>query len=141
MGDLLYAVAKGKQAKLKCKDAYGIVVAIAVPPFPFPPKKNVKGKNRILNFLRPLKQNEVDSIHFEEISKRINKNGSEEHYWAGEFGYAKYITASAKTIPAAQKKIKHLLKAIHLPDMIYRTDIGDRVHRHDIPKLKKWGWV
>ncbi|MFZ2252718.1 MAG: hypothetical protein WAW13_00925 [Minisyncoccia bacterium] len=145
MADLLYAVATGKKVDVKYKKQYGIVVSLAVPPFPYPPKKKKVQPSLQKNVLFSLKQSltaaEVNSMHYEEVSKRKNKQGKEEMYWAGEFGYAAYVTASAKTIPGVQKKAALLVSNVNVPDMICRTDIGDRVYKNDLPMLKKWRWI
>ena len=52
-----------------------------------------------------------------------------------------FITAYADTIPKAKKKAMKLVTALNVPHSFHRTDIGDRVHKHDLPMLKKWGWV
>ncbi len=139
-GDFLYKVATGKNAQMKFKNAYGIVASVAVPPFPYPPLRKRSSKKTIVSFTHSLTEEESNSIYLEEVSKEIGKKG-EQLYWAGEFGYLGYVVTTAKTIPVAQRKIHKLLSLLKVPKMIYRTDIGTRVHKHDIPLLKKWGWI
>lgn len=144
MADLISAVAKGEQTKVAYKKHFGIVVAIGVPPFPNPPKsisKKTQSKDLLLSFNKTPHADDMSSIHFEEISIKQDKNNEEILYWAGEFGYAAYVTASADTIPKAKKRAMSLLNTINLPNMVYRTDIGDRVHKNDLKMLKKWGWI
>jgi phosphoribosylamine--glycine ligase len=45
-GDFLHSVASGKQYDLKWKDGYGIVILIAVPPFPYGKKRRKEGKKK-----------------------------------------------------------------------------------------------
>ena len=145
MADFIYAVAKGKRVNLKCKKQFGIVVSIAVPPFPYPPKAGQKprmtAKDRIISFTRTLSTEDECSVCFEEVSKRKNKRGEEEMFWAGTYGYVAFIATYADTIPKAKKKAMKLVTALNVPHSFHRTDIGDRVHKHDLPMLKKWGWV
>ncbi|MBP9842510.1 MAG: hypothetical protein KBC62_00740 [Candidatus Pacebacteria bacterium] len=142
MGDLVQAVATGKQADVKYKAGYGIVVALSVPPFPYPPKKQRStSKKKIMTLSSKMSEEDKNSLYLEEMSIKKKTDGSDELYWSGEFGYVGYITATGKTIAEAQKKIKKRLSLIHMPGLIYRTDIGDRVKKHDLPQLKKWGWV
>jgi phosphoribosylamine--glycine ligase len=142
MGDLIYAVAEGKQTIVKHKPGFGIVVALSVLPFPYPPKKKrSNSKKRVLTLSPKMSEEDKDALYLEEISMKKNSDGSNELFWSGEFGYVGYITASGKTITEAQTKIKKRLSMVQMPGLIYRTDIGHRVKKHDLPQLKKWGWI
>lgn len=138
MGEFVHAVASGNQVELKHKDEYGIVLSLGLPPFPFPPQKGKRKKKYTIK--HDLKKHHEPSIHFEEVSKRKAGDG-EELYWAGSYGYLGYITASAKSVPEAKQKAMNILRKFDVPDLIHRTDIGDRVHKHDLKMLKKWGWI
>ena len=127
---------------LKYLNDFGLVLSIGVPPFPNPPvrKKLPLSKRIFLKIRKDLTQKERDSIYLEEISKS-SKNNNEVYYWAGKFGYVGYVTAYAKRIKDAQKKVLNLMNSISIAKKIYRTDIGTRVQKNDIPKLKAWGWL
>ena len=139
LGEFILACATGASHDLKYKDGYGIVLSLGLPPFPFPPKANENDK-KDYTIKHGLTKRHEPSVHFEEVSKRIN-NDSEEMYWAGSYGYLGYITASAKSVPKAKQKAMNMLKKFDVPDLIHRTDIGDRVHKNDLKLLKKWGWI
>ncbi|HEX4799364.1 MAG TPA: hypothetical protein VFV22_02395 [Candidatus Paceibacterota bacterium] len=143
--NFLHSIANGENTELSFKKGYGVVVAVAVPPFPYPPKtkenKTVKQRDLLFSTNENVSVKDLYSIYLEEISLKKNKRGEEVMYWAGEFGYAGYVTSVAGTIPKAHRKAMKMLSHINLPKMIYRTDIGERVHKHDLPQLKKWGWV
>jgi phosphoribosylamine--glycine ligase len=141
MTEFIDAVARGKKIKLKHKDQFGISLTLGLPNFPYPPEKDFKKPNVLFTFNRDLTPKEEESVHFEEISVRYNKKGEREFYWSGEFGYVAFLSASADTILETRAKIRKLLSAVHMPNMIYRTDIGFRVYKTDLPKLKTWGWV
>ncbi len=145
IADLLFAVATGNKVEVKFKKQFGIVVSLAIPPFPYPPKKlkvqPSRQKKVLISFKQNPTQNEMNSIHFEEVSKESNAQGTEKMYWSGEFGYVAYVTASSKNIKDAQKKAASHLSNLNIPDAIFRTDIGDRVYKNDLPLLKKWKWI
>jgi phosphoribosylamine--glycine ligase len=145
LGKFIHAVAQGRKAHPKYKKGFGVVVSIAIPPFPYPPKKRRKITEEIeITFKRELNENDWKSIHFEEVSVMKEKKGSaitNNLYWSGEFGYVCFITASDKSLIAAQRKAYKTVSEVNIPDMIYRTDIGSRVHKHDLLQLKKWGWI
>ena len=143
IADFFAAIARGEQYDLNYRDHFGVVNAIATGPFPFPPEDDeTDWLSREYPFQidsAELDEKELESIHIEEIS--IHPDNENEMYWAGEFGYAAFVTASANTIPEAQAKVERLRNSITIPEIKYRTDIGDRVHNNDLPLLKKWGWI
>lgn len=144
-GDFLMSVASGEAYDLKYNEGVGVVISIALPPFPYPPKtvdkSNTYQNSEHLYFKETLTDEEKRDIHLEEISKGYHEDGSEYLYWAGEFGYALYVTGTGIDIHEARKNAYSLVKKIILPRMIYRTDIGTKFAEHDQAQLKKWGWI
>ena len=145
MAEFINAVARGEKHDLIYRKHFGIVNSIATGSFPYPPDE----VNRLEWDIEPafqintdeLEDRDLESIHLEEISKRIKEDNKEEMYWAGQYGYAAYVTASAESILEAKQKVEKLRSAITLENMKYRTDVGDRVHEYDIPKLKELGLI
>lgn len=142
-GELLKAVADGKSYDVKFKKGYGIVVSIAVPPFPYGPE--VFGKSDIVTntgatvFLSDdMTEDEMDRIYFEEVSKEKRSDGKDRYYLAGKHGYALYVTGHGKTVQEAQNQVYSLVKKIYIPKMFYRTDIGNKFIDEDFDNLKKW---
>lgn len=140
LAEFFAAVARGEEHTPTFKNQFGIVNSLATGPFPFPPEdddidwKSVEHAFSIDTDM--LSEHDLSSIHVEEISIR-----GKELYWAGEYGYAAYVTASADTIPQAKEIVEKRRNAVTLTDMKYRTDIGDRVRNNDLPELKRMGWV
>ena len=138
--DFLGAIADGKHYDLQYEEGFGIAVSLSTPPFPFTPHifdrigKYIFDRNIIFDL--DLYEDDIEHIHFEEVSK--NKNG---YYWSGTYGWVMHITAKAETINEAQEKVYRIVDKIKIPKMIYRRDIGDRVKNCDIPTLKSWGWL
>ena len=138
--DFLSAVANGEDYKLDFYKGFGIVVSIAVPPFPYAPDKfsMLSGSQKVLNILldKDLSKEDLAHIHFEEVSK---VDGG--YQWAGNHGWVLHATANAESIETAQKLVYERIDKIKIDGAFYRKDIGDRVYRNDIPKLKEWGWI
>lgn len=55
-------------------------------------------------------------------------------------GYALVITGSGATMEDARKEVYSRVKTIIIPNMFYRTDIGDR-WAHDSDLLHTWGYL
>jgi phosphoribosylamine--glycine ligase len=137
-GEFLYAIAKGEKCDLKWKKGYGIVVLVAIPPFPYVEKSQ---KNLLYGsyvHFDNLPKNDLKHIHFEEISYNPNKKI---HYISDIRGYALYVTDVKPTIKKAQESVYGMIKNIYIPKMFYRNDIGDSFAKENQSKLKKWGYL
>ncbi len=141
--EFLKAIADGKKYNLKWKKGYGIVVLVAVPPFPY--IKKLKGNSSFgvkIYFDKSVSQKDIDQhIHFEEISvENINK-GKREYYISDHRGYVLYATQVAKTIKDVRKKVYSLLEKVYIPKMFYRNDIGLSFEESGLKQLKAWGYL
>lgn len=138
-GEFLLAIAKGEDYNLKWKKGYGVVMTLAVPPFPFGKFFQTEVCYGLSIDLDGSTKKDLEHIHFEEVSKRPDK---EDHYYiSGIDGYVGYVTSLAPTISTAHQKALTLTRKITVPKMFYRNDIGLKFEKEDLPKLKKWGWL
>lgn len=146
--EFLKAVADGESYNLKYNKGYGVVVAIAVPPFPFAPaffgdsNSNVETSQGVSIFFKEdLSAQEQKQIHLEEVSRTIDKNQIERYYLSGKHGYALYVTGHGKNVAEAQKSAYRVVSKIIIPRMYYRTDIGDKFIKSEHQQLIDWGWL
>lgn len=136
--ELLFAIAKGEKYELKYKNGFGIVVVIAIPPFPY--AKKIDDHSQIgthLHFLDSMTQEEQSHLHFEEVSWNEQDNY---HYISDSRGYVLYVTGHGKTVEEARKNTYDIVKKIYIPKMIYRNDIGQSFIDDSERKLKEWGY-
>lgn len=140
-GEFLKAVADGQSYDLKYKKEYGIVVLVAVPPFPYDVHtRKYSALGLDVNFKKEFAEEDFDHIHFEEVSLR--KNGClRDYYVSGKSGFVMHVTGSGKTIKEARVKTYDLVKKIIIPKIFYRTDIGMQFLEEDQDKLRIWGWL
>ncbi len=145
-GEFLKAIADGKTYDIQYHKAYGIVVSVAVPPFPYAPE--VFGDSNIetcvgtsIFFQTDLTEEEHKQIHLEEVSAEFKPDGTKRYYLSGKHGYALYVTGHGRTVEEAQKNTYDVIDKIIIPKMFYRTDIGNKFIREDYQKLKSWGWI
>jgi phosphoribosylamine---glycine ligase len=138
-GEFLLAIAKGENYKLKYKKGYGVVMTLAVPPFPFGNLFQTNVCYGLSINIKKTTKEERKHIHFEEVSRRPDKE--EFYYVSGHDGYVCYTTAVGKTISIAHKKSLSIAQKIHVPKIFFRNDIGLDFEKESLPKLKKWGWV
>ena len=139
--EFLMAIAKGKKYKLRYRKGFGIVVSVAIPPFPYKAISHeyyLKGVEIL--FKKPLSDKETNRLHFEEVSIK-KANGKDHCCIAGNNGYILYVTGSGSTVQKARDKAYKLIDKIVIPKMFYRTDIGLKFVEKDNAVLKRWGYI
>jgi len=131
--DFLYALARGLPFELKAKKGFQICVVIAVPPFPFtdPAAFRRYSEGAAILFKKP----NLEGVHLGDV-----KLVDGEWLLAGQSGYALVITGSGPTMDDARKQAYKRVENIMIPNMFYRTDIGERWVR-DSDLLYNWGYL
>ncbi len=132
IGNFFYDLAKGEKTKLKTKSGFQIGIRIVVPPFPFDDDEtfNVKSKDSIVFFKKP-----TEGIHIEDV-KLVNG----EWVITGKTGVVLIVCGTGPTMKQAQNQLYSRVKNIMIPNMYYRTDIGNRWYE-DSDKLHSWGYL
>lgn len=132
-GEFLYALVKKDEFELKTKKGFQVGVVIAVPPFPFTDPKAFKrySEDATIIFKKP----NLDGVHLGEV-KLVDDN------WvlAGFDGYALIVVGTGTTMEEARKQVYNKVSNIIIPNMFYRTDIGERWFT-DSDKLFAWGYI
>lgn len=134
----LYAVASGRNFNLKWKKGYGIVILMAVPPFPYADGHKENSQYGVDVHFQDFKRKDFKHIHFEEISLR--PYSEDEYFISDSLGYILYVTGMGNNIEEAQKNVYDLAKRIIIPKVFYRNDIGQEFIQTGLPKLKKLGY-
>lgn len=131
--DVLTALAKGQGMAIRAKKGFQICVVIAVPPFPFvdPEAFRKFSEDAVIIFRKPMNGGiHPCDVRFVDGDWRL----------AGNSGYALVVTGSGSTMDDARKEAYNRVKNIIIPNMFYRTDIGERWHR-DGDLLQTWGYL
>jgi phosphoribosylamine--glycine ligase len=126
-------MAAGTSTKFRTRSGFQIGVRIVVPPFPFDDEKtfDAYSKNAVIVFKKPVKE----EVHIEDVKQ---SNGQ----WlvAGTSGVVLVVVGYGQTMKQAQAMAYSKIKNILIPNMYYRTDIGDRWFE-DSDKLHNWGYL
>jgi len=77
----------------------------------------------------------TEGVHIEDV-KLVN----EEWVVTGTSGVVLIVCGTGQTMKQAQKQVYSRIKNITIPNMYYRTDIGDRWYE-DSDKLHNWGYL
>jgi phosphoribosylamine--glycine ligase len=132
-GQFLYELASGADAQLKTKKGYQVGVVIAIPPFPFEDEKSFRKYSEGAAIL--FKRQNPDGIHIGEV-----KRTGGDWYIAGNSGYALIVTGSGMAMADAIRDAYLNVKNVMIPNMFYRSDIGQRWTR-DSDMLLSWGYL
>ena len=133
MGEILQGMAKGSLSTFKTRKGFQIGLRIVVPPFPYhdPKTFEANSKDRVIIFRKPV----YDGIHIEDV-RLVNG----EWLITGKSGVVLVVTGQGISVKQAQAQAYQRVKNILIPNMYYRTDIGDRwFEDHD--KLHSWGYL
>src|SRR6202158_4265007 len=133
ISDLFWELANGLEPKWRTRSGFQIGVRIVVPPFPFDDDATFDSfsKNAAIVFKKPTQ----DGVHIEDV-KEVNGQ------WlvAGTSGVVLIVVGLGTTMKQAQTQVYSRIKNILIPNMYYRTDIGDR-WVEDSDKLHNWGYL
>jgi len=132
-GQFMFDIAHGNETQLKSKKGYQIGVVVAIPPWPFEDEKAFKKYSEGATIL--FRRQNLDGIHIGEVKL-------EEGDWhiAGNSGYALVVTGSGATMTDAIEKAYQNVRNVMIPNMFYRSDIGQRWTR-DCDVLLSWGYI
>ncbi|MBI5226032.1 phosphoribosylamine--glycine ligase [Candidatus Micrarchaeota archaeon] len=133
-GEFLYKLANGETAEIKTKKGFQICVVVAVPPFPFKDADSFRKYSEDATVL--FKKPNREGVHLGDV--KLSKDG--DWHLAGQSGYAVIVTGSGTTMEEARKQAYGRVENIMIPNMFYRTDIGER-WRNDGDKLLIWGYL
>lgn len=131
--ELLFALANRQQFALRSQRGFQIGVVVAVPPYPFsdPVAYRRYSEDAVIIFKKVMSS----GIHHGD-AKLVNGD------WrlAGSSGYALVVTGSGQTVEEARRETYSLVRNVIIPNMFYRTDIGERWYR-DTDLLLAWGYL
>src|SRR5205814_5324779 len=122
---LLAMLDRSGPRRLRTEDGFAVGVVLTVPPFPYP-QATVAARGQPVIFKRPLTGSEQAHLHYGELMLKDGRLVT-----SGPSGYALVVTGRGSTVPEAQRTAYALADAVHLPNVRYRTDIGDRFLRSD----------
>ena len=132
-GEFFYHLARGEAADFKTKKGFQLGVVVAVPPFPFQDPRAFRrySEDATIIFKKP----GLEGVHLADV-KLVDGD------WrlAGQSGYAIIVTASGITVEDAQKLAYKRVDNILIPNMFYRTDIGNKWAR-DSDLLHAWEYL
>lgn len=135
--EFLSAIADGRPYALDYKKEMGIVVTIAVPPFPYYFMESSSESSVGFPVIFSCDPSEMRHYYFEEISHDKSLGFAV----AGARGCVMHVGAVGKDVSEARDLVYERIRGVHIPKMFYRHDIGENFERKGYGLLKKWGWI
>jgi phosphoribosylamine--glycine ligase len=132
IGEVLYALASGENPNLQVKKGFQVGVRVVVPPFPFRDKKIFDSYSKEATIVFKQKNGGLEGIHVEDV-KIIN----DQWVVTGSTGTALIVVGTGLTMREARRQVYSRIQNILIPNMYYRTDIGDRWYEEG-DKLRSW---
>ena len=111
-------------------------VVLTVPPFPYSQGYEALSKGEPICFHPGMTADQRAALHFAEVARLGG-------HWvtSGTCGYVGVATGVGDSVQAASDEAYSLARKVVVPNLRYRTDIGERVHRYDLARLKTLGWL
>lgn len=143
-GEFLGAVARGEDYRLEWRTGYGIVVLIALPPFPFyqcVERERPLPQGLQIHFREDPDEGELRHYHPEEATVLQDGQGRETWRTCSDTGYIMHVSGMGATVEEARDDAYRRIGNIVIPKMFYRSDIGVRFLEWDRALLERWKYL
>ncbi len=134
VGEFLANLAYGVDQNFKVRKVFSVGVRLVVPPYPYADTRtfNAYSKDAAIIFK---KRENMEGVRIEDVR---NVDGM----WlvAGTAGVPLAVVGHGPTMSQAKQQAYRRIQNILIPNMYYRSDIGDR-WTEDSDKLHSWGYL
>lgn len=134
--ELFRTMVTRSSTRLAVRPGYAVGVVLTVPPFPYSAGYDRLSRGVPIVLDGGLRPDERARLHYAEVAL---ENGL--LVTSGSVGYVMVAAGTGATVPEAQHAAYSLARRVHVPNVRYRTDIGDRFVREDEATLRALGWL
>ena len=111
-------------------------VVLTVPPFPYSQGYEELSKGEPICFHPGMSAADHAALHFAEVARL-----GDHLVTSGTCGYLGVATGIGASVQAASDAAYRVARKVVVPNLRYRTDISERVHRHELARLGALGWL
>ncbi|MFC5496810.1 phosphoribosylglycinamide synthetase C domain-containing protein [Caenimonas terrae] len=122
--------------QLATRDGFSCGVVLTVPPFPYRHGYEELSKGEPICLRPGAGEAERDALHFAEVARVRGQLVT-----SGCTGYVGVATGAGQTVQQACDAAYRAARQVVVPNLRYRTDIGERVRTHDLARLQQLGWL
>ena len=126
----------GRDLTLRAHAGFAVCVVLTVPTFPYSHGYDQLSKGAPILFRSSMSQEDGDALHFAEVARE-----GEQLVTAGSVGYVMVVTGRGESVEAARDAAYQRARKVVIPNVRYRTDIGERFLLHDRAEMVRLGWL
>lgn len=134
--ELFRAMVTRSGTRFATRAGYAVGVVLTVPPFPYSADYGRLSRGAPIVCDGAMLPHERARLHYAEVALEGGQLVT-----SGSVGYVMVATGTGATVPEAQRAAYALARRVHVPNLRYRTDIGDRFVREDEATLRHLGWL
>ena len=134
--EILRLMISRERLEFATEPGYAVGVVLTVPPFPYPYHYDQLSKGAPISFARGMTDDERARLHFAEVALRDGRLVT-----SGSVGYVMVATGAGATVPDAQRAAYDLARKVQVPNVRYRTDIGDKFVARERAEMVRLGWL
>lgn len=135
-GALFARMVDGEDLHFSTRDGFAVGVVLTLPPHPYREGYAELSRGLPVLFREEMAVGDRAYLHFDEVELRGG-----EIVTSGVEGYLGVATGAGASIEEARKKAYALCEKVVVPNLRYRTDIGQRLIDRDWALLRQWGYV
>ena len=134
--DIFLRMLRRDSLHVATQQGFACGVVLTVPPFPYRQGYEELSKGEPICFLPGTTAQDHAAMHFAEVARVGNQLVT-----SGATGYIGVATGTGSTVGQATTEAYRIARKVVIPNLRYRTDIGERVIRSDWDRLHAWGWL
>jgi phosphoribosylamine--glycine ligase len=122
--------------RLETQPGFAVGVVLTVPPFPYRYGYAELSLGLPITFHRGLNDAELARLHFAEVAR-----DGEQLVTSGVVGYVMVANGVGETVPQARAEAYALASKVFVPNVRYRTDIGESFMQSGHERLRRLGYL
>lgn len=126
----------GEKLEFATEAGFAAGVVLTVPPFPHSHGYTELSKGAPISFRSGMVTADHDHLHFCEVARQ-----GDQLVTSGQCGYIGVATGTGASVEQACLGAYALARKVVVPNLRYRVDIGERVARNDLSRLKELGYL
>lgn len=134
--EIFHAMVTRNVLTLDTHPGFALGVVLSVPPFPYAAGYANLSKGLPILLRAGMTADERNGLHHSEVKRQ-----GDQLVTAGTVGYVTVVTGRGDTAEIARERAYALAKKVVIPNMRYRTDIGEKFISGDRDRLEQWGWL
>lgn len=134
--DIFRRLLRRDSLALRTRAGWAAGVVLTVPPFPYRHGYAELSKGMPICLPPEMDTSARESLHFAEVACTGGQLVT-----SGSCGYIGVATGVGDDVASANEAALRIARQVVVPNLRYRSDIGERVSRHDLGALARLGWL